>query len=340
MPAQSETNGDAGLPSHIRISTGTAIVLGLLEGRLDAAPSTAYLMTYHKGKCTANCSFCPQARTSKSPAKLLSRVTWPKYLSLTVLRQLGEKVSEGRIERVCFQALNYPEVFTELCAFVNFLKGRVKVPLSVSCQPTASQDVRLLAEAGVDRIGIALDAANEQLFDSVKGVSCGGPYRWLGVRSLLRVAVEVFGEGKVTTHLISGLGETEKEFVFAVQECVDIGVLPALFAFTPVEGTALATHPRPNLGSYRRVQLARFLIVNGLSQAESMRFGSDGSIVDFGVSEPLLLKVVNDGKPFLTSGCPSCNRPFYNEKPSGPLYNFPRGVRPEELRAIKRDLKL
>ncbi|HDI74230.1 MAG TPA: hypothetical protein ENF57_04430 [Candidatus Korarchaeota archaeon] len=26
---------------------------------------------------------------------------------------------------------------------------------------------------------------------------------------------------------------------------------------------------------------------------------------------------------FLTSGCPSCNRPFYNERPRGPIYNFP-----------------
>jgi biotin synthase len=58
------------------------------------------------------------------------------------------------------------------------------------------------------------------------------------------------------------------------------------------------------------------------------------------VSKPLLITVINSGKPFLTSGCPNCNRPFYNEKPSGPLYNFPRDIRAGELKEIKGDLQL
>jgi biotin synthase-related radical SAM superfamily protein len=322
------------------VSVGTAVVLGLLEGILDAEPTTAYLMTYRKGKCTANCGFCPQARTSESKAELLSRVAWPAYPSPTVLQQLERTTREGRIKRVCVQALNYPGVFAELSAFVKKLKQRISVPVSVSCQPLTSQNIWLLAEAGVDRIGIALDAATESLFDSVKGAFAGGPYRWRDVRTLLQVAVEVFGEGNISTHLIVGLGETEKEIVLAVQECVDMGVLPALFAFTPVKGTALAARPQPKVDVYRRVQLARHLIVNGLARVEDMCFDCEGRVVDFGVSKPLLLSVVEAGLPFLTSGCPSCNRPFYNEKPSGPLYNYPRSVRPEELKTIKRELKL
>jgi biotin synthase len=154
------------------------------------------------------------------------------------------------------------------------------------------------------------------------------------------VAVGIFGEGNVSTHLIVGLGETEKEAAIAVQECVDLGVLPALFAFTPVRGTALACNPQPVLDVYRRVQVARHLIVNALARVEDMRFNSEGRIADFGVSKTVLLSVVESGRPFLTSGCPDCNRPFYNEKPGGPLYNFPLAVRPVELKAIKRDLKL
>jgi len=203
-----------------------------------------------------------------------------------------------------------------------------------------SENLWRLAEAGVDRIGIALDAATESLFDRVKGVSVGGPYRWRDEFLLLRVAIGIFGEGNVSTHLIVGLGESEKDVVFAVQECVDLGVLPALFAFTPVKGTALAFNPQPELDVYRRVQVARYLIVNGLVRVEDMRFNGEGQVVDFGVSKPVLLNVVGGGKPFLTSGCPDCNRPFYNEKPSGPLYNYPRAIRPAELKAIKRDLRL
>ena len=99
------------MPSQIRVSLGTAIVLGLLEGKLDAQPTTAYLMTYKAGKCSANCGFCPQARTSKSSTELLSRVSWPTQPTPNVLAALKTAVEQDKIRRVCIQALNYPNVF-------------------------------------------------------------------------------------------------------------------------------------------------------------------------------------------------------------------------------------
>src|SRR4030066_542114 len=338
-PAQPAPSTNLPRPQQVRVSIGSAIVLGLLAGKLDAEPTTAYLMTYHAGKCAANCGFCPQAKTSESKAELLSRVAWPSFPSRTVLGGLEKAVREERLKRVCVQTLNYPEAISEVCVFVKELTPLVSVPVSVSCQPLNSENMWRLAEAGVDRIGIALDAAAEPLFDKVQGVSAGGPYKWRDEFLLLRVAVGIFGEGNVSTHLIVGLGESEREAVFAFQECVDLGVLPALFAFTPVKGTALAAFPQPDLDAYRRVQVARYLVVNGLARFEDMRFDGEGRIADFGVSKPVLLSVVSSGKPFFTSGCPDCNRPFYNEKPSGPLYNYPRAIKPEELKAIKRDLK-
>lgn len=289
-------NGKSGFPPQIRTSIGTAIVLGLLEGKIDAEPTTAYLMTYHEGKCAANCLFCPQARTSQSNAELLSRVSWPAYPTLAVLEQIKRKVDDGKIRRVCVQALNYPTVFAELGAFVKKLKSHTSVPVSVSCQPLNSRNMWHLAEAGVDRIGIALDAATESLFDKVKGASAGGPYRWRDVHTLLRVAVGVFGEGNVSTHLIVGLGETEKEIIKAVQECADMGVLPALFAFTPVKGTTLAGVVRPKLDVYRRLQLARHLIVKGLETAEGMKYNTEGRIIDFGLPKPRLQSIIESGR--------------------------------------------
>jgi biotin synthase len=339
-PAQTAPNNNSCLPNQIRVSIGSAIVLGLLEGKLDAEPTTVYLMTYSAGKCTANCGFCPQARSSESKAELLSRVAWPAFSTQTVLGQLEKTIHEERMKRVCVQTLNYPEAISEVCAFVKELKRLLHVPVSVSCQPLNTRNLWCLAEAGVDRIGIALDAATKPLFDKVKGVSAGGPYRWRDELLLLRVALGIFGEGNVSTHLIIGLGETEKEAVLTMQECVDLGVLPALFAFTPVKGTQLAINPQPELDVYRRVQVARHLIVNGLARVEEMHFNGNGRITDFGVSESTLLNIVDSGKPFLTSGCPDCNRPFYNEKPGGPLYNYPRAPHPEELKQIKRELKL
>jgi len=327
------------LPPQIRVSTGSAIVLGLLEGKLDAEPTTAYLMTYKAGKCAANCGFCPQAQGSQSKAELLSRVSWPPFSVGSVIGQIANAVNSGKIRRVCIQALNYPKVFGDLCAFVETLKKQVQVPVSVSCQPLNSENMWNLSKAGADRIGIAIDTATEKLFNQIKGEAAGGPYDWQKEFVLLRTAVGVFGEGNVSTHLIVGLGETEKEAVQMLQRCVDMGVLPGLFTFTPVRGTALAEKMQPQLEVYRRVQLARYLIVNALGRFEDMAFDSDEQIVDFGVGKDVLARALEAGKPFLTAGCADCNRPFYNEKPSGPIYNYPRSLTAQEIAETKKQLQ-
>ena len=103
---------------------------------------------------------------------------------------------------------------------------------------------------------------HETVFNKVKGADAGGCYSWENQFNLVLGGFVGFWKGNVSTHVIVGLGETEKEAVEIVQRCVDLGVLPALFAFTPVRGTALEGNLPPKLESYRRIQLARYLIVN------------------------------------------------------------------------------
>jgi len=328
------------IPKRIRVSVGSAIVLGLLSGKLDAAPTTAYLMTYRKGKCVANCGFCPQARGSHGRANMLSRVSWPVFATKRVLGGIEKAVKDDRIKRVCFQALNYPEVFTHLTALIRTVHQKADVPISISCQPLNSGNIKALADAGAERIGIPLDAATEELFDKIKGPATGGPYCWEKQFKLLGEAVQIFGKGKISTHLIVGLGENEREMVNIIQKCVDIGVLPALFAFTPISGTALGNNAQPPIQKYRRIQIARHLIVHGIARCEDMRFDEEGCISDFSVDEQTLLQIIQTGEPFPTSGCPNCNRPYYNEKPSGPIYNYPRKISQKELSEIESQLSL
>lgn len=334
------TRKETDLPYQIRVSTGSAILLGLLEGKVKAEPTTAYLMTYISGKCTANCGFCSQARSSRSKAELLSRVTWPLFLTSIVLQKLENSTVEGRIMRICIQALNYHDVFKHLVGLVKAISQHSKAPVSVSCQPINSRNIRDLKEAGVERIGIAIDAVTEELFNEVKGERAHGPYSWENQFRQLSEAVKIFGKGKVSTHLIIGLGETENDAVSLIQRCVDMDVSPALFAFTPVRGTALETRTQPLIESYRKIQLARYLIVKGYGRSENMCFSDAGCLTDYGIEKESLISIVETGKPFLTSGCLNCNRPFYNEKPSGPMYNYPKNIRQEEIAEIKQQLGL
>ncbi len=326
------------MPERIRVSVGSAIVLGLVKGKIDAPPTTVYMLTYREGKCLANCGFCPQARTSSSRADMLARVTWPAFPTKQVAEKIASSAEKGSVKRVCIQALNYPKVHKDLTNLTKLVHSRSNVPISLSCPPFTKAQFKELAEAGADRVSIALDAATEQLFNKVKGAETHSPYQWKQQHKALKEAVEVFGRNQVYTHLIVGLGETEKQIAETIQQCTDSGIHPSLFAFTPIQGTTLENMPQPAMETYRRIQLARHLIIHHKTRYENMRFNNEQQITDFGTPKTQLHQVIQEGTAFCTSGCPECNRPYYNERPSGPMYNYPRPPTPQEINQITQQL--
>jgi len=328
------------LPEKIRASFGSAVVLGLTKGTLDAKPTTVYLLTFQSAKCSANCGFCPQARKSTGRADMLSRVTWPPFPTERVISGIKHAVKDDAIRRVCIQALNYPTVSREILNVAEEILSRVTVPISVSCQPINREEMKKLAKAGVERMCIPLDAATKELFDRVKGRLVDGPYVWEKQLMALRDAVRIFGKDFVGTHLMVGLGETEEELVRTIQWCVDLGVYPGLFSFTPIFGTALQNRSQPSISHYRRIQIAHYLITNGRVRCEEMQFNEVGALNNFGIPREQLWQVIRTGKPFLTSGCPDCNRPYYNERPKGPIYNYPRQPLAEEIVEIESQIQI
>jgi len=326
--------GGLRLVSQVRVALGTGIVLGLWRGQLAVAPTTAHLLTYYEGRCSANCKFCPQAKGSKADLKMLSRVVWPRCELERVIAALRE--NSNKFQRLCVQAVNYPNVIDDICEIVTRVKEACRLPISVSCQPLKKSDIERLASSGAERVSVALDAATPEIFDRVKGSAAGSSYKWHEHLRALDDARTVFGD-RVSTHLIVGLGETEQEMIETIQFLHDRGITVGLFAFTPIPNTPLAKRAQPNVSSYRRIQLAQYLIKQDLIDVKRMRF-NDGLVVDFGVSPAILQEVVDSGVPFMTSGCPNCNRPFYNESPLGPMYNYPRRPTPSEIAAIRVQL--
>jgi biotin synthase-related radical SAM superfamily protein len=310
----------------VRVSLGTAAVLGLVKMRLHVPPTTAYMMSYTEGSCTANCSFCAQGRDNSSDRQHLSRVTWPEFLVIEALKGFNSSAADV-LERICLQVINYPGFLDDTVSLVDTF-NKTGLPISVDTCPVGAAGLRRLKDAGVGRVSIPLDGATPEVFDRIKGSGVGGPYRWETHMKALREAVQIFGAGNVGSNLIVGLGETEKEASQLVQALKEMGVITVLFAFTPLEGTKLSEVPQPPLDAYRRIQAARHLIDRGLITVNDMSFDEAGRITGYGSVD--LTQALRDGAAFMTTGCPGCNRPFYNERPSGPYYNYPRPLTSEE----------
>ncbi len=308
--------------SQWRVSSGTAAVLGLHSLRMDMAATTAYLMLGER--CARNCAFCTQARDSHAHAAALSRVIWPLFPEGEVVAALARAYGEGSIRRACFQVTISRGYLEQSVQAVSALTDACGVPICVSVAPRNPDDVGRLLEAGAQRVTIALDAACERVYDRVKGGT------WAQTLSLLTRCGALY-PGRIGTHLIVGLGETEREMAEIMQQLHDLGITIGLFSFTPVTGTALADCSSPDLEHYRRMQVAHWFIVGDLVRAETFCYNKEGRLVGYGLPPARLRELLAEGEAFRTSGCPDCNRPYYNEHPGGPLYNYPRPLTRQEI---------
>lgn len=347
MNRQDSMNKDS--PEFVRMSLAAAITLGFLPGRFyrNARLYCINLLLSYSNGCLANCAYCGLARGRRGSyqEKSFIRVEWPVY-------QLGEvigriKARQERVKRICLSMITNRRAPEDVMAIVTRILSRLQIPLSLLATPTVLEEGHLweFKRKGVERLGVAIDAATEGVFCRYRGGNVGGPHDWYQYWEFLKTALRVFGKGRVGVHLIVGLGETEQEMVKTIQGVQDLGGITHLFSFFPEKGSRLEKRPQPPVGQYRRIQLARFLIDSGLTRYQKMEFNPQGQILSYGLSGEELDRFIEIGTPFMTSGCPdrdgnvACNRPYGDSPPGPDIRSYPFRPNKIDLRSIRRQLR-
>ncbi len=302
------------------------------------------LLTYHEG-CSANCAYCglQSRREGEYEKKSFIRVAWPLHSTDEVVERIAS-ASEESVKRVCISMITRRKSVPDTIDITKRIRKKSDVPISGLVSPTVMfpKDFQAFKDAGIDKVGIAVDTATPALFDKHRGKGVKGPHSWDKYWNMIESALEVYGEGNVGSHFVVGLGETEKQMIESIQRVKDMGGETHLFSFYPEPNSKLKDHPRPTIPTYRRIQLARYLIDEGLTHASKMSFDENDRVVDLGVDTD---KYVSIGNPFMTSGCTgndgevACNRPYANERPSDELRNLPFPPTQPEIDAIRDELK-
>jgi len=289
---------------NLRLSYATAVELGLKKGKIDFPNYTAYLMIGEK--CLFNCAYCAQARNAQSNADLLSRIKWPE-MSLDTFKSI---FNPTKFKRICIQVVSSLDYWIELNELLSFLKEK-EIPISVSIRPRNIEEVRtLFKKYNVDRVGIAIDVGNKDLFSKIRG----GKYEFY--ENMLINASNEFPH-RITTHIIIGLGETDENIIDFLLKMKKFKILVSLFSFTPIKGTKFENLLPPSLSRYRKIQIAREIILQHDVEKADFLFDSKGNLQKL----PEAKVDIEEAKK--TSGCPWCTRPFYNEKPTKEPYNIP-----------------
>lgn len=271
--------------TKVRASIGTLVKAGVLKHvRIGEHPRTAYLLL--TGRCLGSCLFCPQWIDSEK----LSRISWPE-VNLNVILE-----AQRNFQRICIQSILKKMFWKDLVEVASLFE----VPVSISTNPVGNRELLELRKVS-DTLGIGLDAMSRRVFEEMRKPGSFDQYMRFIEKSL-----EVYGEGNVYVHVIAGLGESPEEALKTLSYVRERGGDIALFAFTPVPRTPLQDKSKPPLSYYRFLQVVIYSLRNDIPLREIRSMDPD----DY-------------KEAFLTSGCPDCNRPFYNESPSGDYYNFP-----------------
>jgi biotin synthase len=304
------------------------------------------LLVHYPEGCSANCAYCGLAR--KRPGtyreKSFIHVEWPVYS----MDRIAEAVQEAPayVKRTCISMITNGRCRQDTLEMTRKLRRETRLPVSILISPTLleEKDLTALKDAGADKVGVALDLATPELFERYRGTGVSGPHRWEKYWEVILSALKVFGPGNVGAHLMVGMGETEQQMVSLMQRLRDLGVQNHLFSFFAEERSQLAEQPQPHWSTYLRVQLARYLIEEGLSLLGRMGFDGDGHLTDFGVDRSGLEEIIGLGTPFMTTGCVgldgavACNRPFGNCLPDERQWNYPYPPNDPETDLIRHSI--
>jgi lipoyl synthase len=346
-------------PEKIRTSLAAAMTLKLRPGLFwrNAKLQCVNLLLVYDDPCAGDCAYCGLHRMRNTPEgaphstkhlarpdKTFIRVDWPIYDTGFIVDKTVEMRKKQDLQRVCISMLTRRECVADTIEVCKLFRAKTDIPISILASPmvTTKEDLVALKQAGADKLGVAVDAATQELFDKFRGKSRNAPHRWERYWQFFEEGIEVFSKGNVGSHLIVGLGESEREMVAAIQKTKDFGGETHLFSFYPEEGSDMENHKPPRIDSYRRVQLARYLIDSDIAGFRDFEFDENGEIVSFGVEQNKLDGIIDDGTAFMTSGCVgadgktvACNRPFGNSKPGPGLRNYPFKPDSDDIKLIR-----
>lgn len=337
-------------PQYVRISLAASMTLGFQKGLFyrDARLYCINLLLTYESGCIARCAYCglSSQRAGQFAEKSFIRVTWPAHAIDDIIERVLQR--QDHVKRICISQVTHRDAIRDTEVICRRLRDSFNIPISVLIAPTVTTpgDLKAYKTAGADKVGIAIDLATPGLFDRYRGSGVQGPHRWETYFERLTQALAIFGRRNAGAHFICGMGETEREMVNALQIVQDMGGWTHLFSFFPEADSPLRDHPVPPMDHYRRIQLARFLIDERLTDQKQIIFDEKDRIVDYGISQSELEKIIDSGNPFRTSGCPgndgqvACNRPYANSRPGPDIRNYPFPPNRNDINSIRRQMGL
>lgn len=205
-------------------------------------------------RCIFNCAFCTSPRLDKSTVKDLTNEKMVDLIRTAMIEQdvVAISLTSGVIG-------NVDDTVERFVSCVLALRKEFpNIPIGVEPYVSNEDHITALKNAGATEIKLNIESSSREVFERV----CPD-LDFDHILELLQTAVRVFGKGMVTSNIIFGMGETDKE----MEEMTDIlcsqGIIPtfrALRTNSMNKDTLMkAIGEPPTITSERAIYLANML---------------------------------------------------------------------------------
>jgi radical SAM protein (TIGR04043 family) len=200
--------------------------IALVHG-IDCLASTIYQKCKYWG-CGEACKFCGIELSMTYDTTILEK----NYIQMCEV--ITEAKKEGRCTHMTLTSGTEDTIDKGANRYIELLKGIKKnypdLPLHVQIEALDNLGyIKKLKKAGADTIGIHIEVLNDELRKKVTPGKFRIPYQLF--EENWKYALEVFGKNQVETYVLTGLGESKKNFIKDIEKVISIGVIPFI---TPV----------------------------------------------------------------------------------------------------------
>lgn len=183
------------------------------------APGQAFINI--DDRCIYNCTFC-NCNTKNKKYGFLQNYDKQRFVELIL------KISNRNdFKAVALTGGIYPnnsEVIKKMCYIVKNIRTKLPcTPIGVEPYIKKTNEIKSLKESGANEIKINLQIPDEYLFRKI----CPD-FDYSHIINMLETAVDIFGQGKVTSNILYGLGESDETVIKSVEKLAEMGVVPTL----------------------------------------------------------------------------------------------------------------
>lgn len=348
---RAQSQGFSSSPDFLRTSQAAALSLRLRAGRFyrDVELGGINVLLNYESGCHANCAYCGLARERPGnyEEKSFIRVDWPVFKTDRIIDQMEKH--QHRMGRFCISQVVHRRTHEDTMEIIRQYRKRVDVPLSVLVAPPVLNRERIqeMKDAGVDMIGVGLDAVTKEVFEKRRGRGVRGGLVWEKYWEVIELCREIFGPWKVNCHVVVGLGDTDEDIMKFIVHVKSCQILAYLFHFYPEPDSRMARSRRPSLLRSRKIQFLKYLLETDQITLDQVSFNQKGAIVKAKIDRETVDQAIESGLPFMTNGCPdhatgmvSCTRPFGSYRPGEPFRDYPFIPTEDDRRQIRRQLRL